>query len=102
MAVLGEYRQAYALMKATVAKARTAGMNGQLSDLLEVESSVAEQAGDLRQALADEREVVKLENATTRRHCARSKRSSSSATPRAKRSCASAIWSAPITIKSWS
>ncbi len=64
MAALGEHREAYALMKATVAKARTAGMNGQLSDLLEVESSVAEQAGDLRQALADEREVVKLENAT--------------------------------------
>jgi diguanylate cyclase (GGDEF)-like protein len=64
MAALGEHRQAYALMKATVAKARAAGMNGQLSDLLEVDSTLAEQAGDLHQALADEREVVKLENAT--------------------------------------
>lgn len=64
MAALGEHRQAYALMKATVARARAAGMNGQLSDLLEVESSLAEQAGDLHQALSDEREVVKLENAT--------------------------------------
>jgi diguanylate cyclase (GGDEF)-like protein len=64
MAALGEHSQAYALMKATVVKARTAGMNGQLSDLLEVESALAEQAGDLHQALADEREVVKLENAT--------------------------------------
>ena len=64
MAALGEHRQAYALMKATVAKARAAGMNGQLSDLLEVESNLAEQAGDLRQALADEREVVKFENAS--------------------------------------
>ncbi len=63
-AALGLHRQAYALIKATVAKARAAGMNGQLSDLLEVESSIAEQAGDLRQALADEREVVKFENAT--------------------------------------
>jgi len=64
MAALGQHRQAYALIRATVAKARASGMNGQLTDLLEVESALAEQAGDLHQALADEREMVKLENAT--------------------------------------
>jgi len=64
MTALGQHRQAYALIRATVAKARASGMNGQLTDLLEVESALAEQAGDLHQALADEREMVKLENAT--------------------------------------
>lgn len=63
-AALGQHRKAYALMRATVAKARAAGMNGQLSDLLDVESTLAEQAGDLHQALADEREIVTLESAT--------------------------------------
>lgn len=64
LAALGRYKEAYALMRTTVAKARAAGMNGQLSDFLEVESVLAEQAGDLQQALADEREVVKFEGAT--------------------------------------
>lgn len=63
-AALGQHKQAYAVMRETVAKARAAGMNGQLSDLLEVDSTLAEQAGDLHQALADAREIAKLESAT--------------------------------------
>ena len=59
-AVLGHHHRAYALMQEAVARARKAGINGQLIDLLKVESRLAEQAGDLRQALADEREVVRL------------------------------------------
>ena len=63
-AALGRPQQAYALMRATVARARTAGMDGQLTDLLAMESRLAEKAGQLRQALTDEREIVKLQTTT--------------------------------------
>ena len=63
-AALGRPQQAYALMRAIVARARAAGMDGQLADLLAMESRVAEQAGQLRQALADEREIIKLQTTT--------------------------------------
>ena len=59
-AALGHHRRAYARMQEAVARARKAGINGQLVDLLKVESRLAEQAGDLRQALADEREAARL------------------------------------------
>ena len=59
-AALGRHRQAYARMREAVAQARKAGINGQLIDMLRVESRLAEQAGDLRQALADEREAARL------------------------------------------
>jgi len=62
-AVLGHHRQAYAQMRDAVARARKAGINGQLIDMLRVESRIAEQAGDLRQALADEREATRLGSA---------------------------------------
>ena len=62
-AALGHRRQAYALMRDAVARARKAGINGQLIDMLRVESRLAEQAGDLRQALADEREATRLGSA---------------------------------------
>ena len=63
-AALGMHREAYADMREAVARARKAGINGQLTDMLRVESRMAEQAGDLRQALADEREASKLDRAT--------------------------------------
>ncbi|GAB3781659.1 GGDEF domain-containing protein [Dyella agri] len=59
-AALGRHRQAYTRMRAAVAQARRAGINGQLVDMLRTEGLMAEQAGDLRQALADEREAAKL------------------------------------------
>ncbi|MEW9625436.1 diguanylate cyclase [Rhodanobacter geophilus] len=59
-AALGHHRQAYAQMREAVARARKAGINGQLIDMLRVESRLAEQAGDLRHALADEREAARL------------------------------------------
>lgn len=62
-AAQGQHRQAYARMRAAVAQARKAGINGQLIDMLKVESQLAEQAGDLRQALADEREAARLGSA---------------------------------------
>ncbi|MCW8806565.1 MAG: GGDEF domain-containing protein [Rhodanobacter sp.] len=63
-AALGQHKKAYALMQATVARARAAGMNGELSNLLEIESEMAEQVGELHQALADVREALRL-NAST-------------------------------------
>jgi diguanylate cyclase (GGDEF)-like protein len=62
-AALGRHRQAYEQMRKVVTQARTAGINGQLTDMLKVESRLAEQAGDLRQALADEREAARLGSA---------------------------------------
>lgn len=62
-AALGHHRQAYARMREAVARARKAGINGQLIDMLRVESRLAEQAGDLRQALADEREATRIDSA---------------------------------------
>jgi diguanylate cyclase (GGDEF)-like protein len=62
-AALGHHREAYAQMRVAVARARKAGINGQLTDMLRVESRLAEQAGDLRQALADEREATRLSSA---------------------------------------
>ncbi|HEX8778093.1 MAG TPA: diguanylate cyclase [Rhodanobacter sp.] len=62
-AALGHRRQAYARMREAVAQARKAGINGQLIDMLKVESRLAEQDGDLRQALADEREAARLGSA---------------------------------------
>jgi diguanylate cyclase (GGDEF)-like protein len=64
-AALGHPRKAYAMMQATVARARAAGMNGQLADLLQIESEQAEQLGLLRAALADVREALKLDMATS-------------------------------------
>jgi len=64
LAALGRRRQAYESMRAAVASARTAGLNGQLADMLEVESTLAESLGEWKQALADEREAVRLVNAT--------------------------------------
>ncbi|MEW9572183.1 diguanylate cyclase [Rhodanobacter sp. Si-c] len=61
-AALGLHRQAYARMRDAVARARKAGINGQLIGMLQVESRMAEQVGDLRQALADEREASRLNN----------------------------------------
>ncbi|BFI97207.1 MAG: hypothetical protein RSP_27170 [Rhodanobacter sp.] len=63
-AALGMHREAYLDMREAVARARNAGINGQLADMLQVESLMAEQAGDLRQALDDEREAGKLDRAT--------------------------------------
>ncbi|WP_181303027.1 GGDEF domain-containing protein [Rhodanobacter sp. PCA2] len=63
-AALGHHRRAYALMRETVEQARKAGINGQLADMLRVESGMAEQVGDLRQALADEREAGRIVGAT--------------------------------------
>ncbi|WP_414077751.1 hypothetical protein, partial [Staphylococcus aureus] len=63
-AALGRHREAYAQMRQAVARARKAGINGQLVDMLRLESRMAEQAGDLRQALADEREAATLDGAT--------------------------------------
>ncbi|MBD8881521.1 GGDEF domain-containing protein [Rhodanobacter sp. 7MK24] len=59
-AALGQHRQAYARMREAVVRARQAGINGQLIGMLQVESRMAEQVGDLRQALDDEREASRL------------------------------------------
>lgn len=64
-AALDRVQEAYALIRATVAKARDAGIDGQLTDLLAAESLLAEKAGHLHQALADEREIVKRERSTS-------------------------------------
>lgn len=63
-AALGHPQQAYERIRATVARAREAGIGGQLTDLLKTESELAEQAGQLKQALADVREVLAFDNAT--------------------------------------
>lgn len=63
-AALGHPQQAYERIRATVAQAREAGIGGQLTDLLKTESELAEQAGQLKQALADIREVLAFDNAT--------------------------------------
>lgn len=60
-AALGHHRKAYADMRKVVAQARSAGIQGQLIDMLRIESRLAEQAGDLHQALADEREATTLQ-----------------------------------------
>ena len=64
-AALGRHRKAYALMQSTVARARTAGMDGELSDFLQMESELAEQLGLLHPALADVREALTLNAATS-------------------------------------
>lgn len=63
-AALGHPQQAYARIRQAVARARAAGIGGQLTDLLKSESELAEQAGQLKQALADVREVLAFEHAT--------------------------------------
>jgi diguanylate cyclase (GGDEF)-like protein len=63
-AALGHPQEAYERIRATVAQARDAGIGGQLTDLLKTESELAEQAGQLKQALADVREVLAFDNAT--------------------------------------
>jgi diguanylate cyclase (GGDEF)-like protein len=60
-AALGRHRKAYADMRKAVAQARAAGIQGQLIDMLRIESRIAEGAGDLRRALADEREATVLQ-----------------------------------------
>lgn len=65
LAALGQHKQAYAVISKAVADASAAGMNGELTNLLAVESTLAEQAGDLHQALADAREIAKLERAAS-------------------------------------
>ena len=59
---LGRHQEAYARIREAVARARKAGIDGQLIGMLEVESRMAEQAGDLRQALADAREALRLDD----------------------------------------
>lgn len=61
-AALGHHRKAYAGMREAVAQARKAGLTGQLIDMLRVESRIAEAAGDLHGALADEREAATLQS----------------------------------------
>jgi diguanylate cyclase (GGDEF)-like protein len=63
-AALGHPQQAYERIRATVLRARQEGIGGQLTDLLKTESELAEQAGQLKQALADVREVLAFDNAT--------------------------------------
>ncbi|HEX7814781.1 GGDEF domain-containing protein [Dyella sp.] len=63
-AALGRPQQAYERIHDTVARARQAGIGGQLTDLLKTESQIAEQAGQLKQALADVREVLAFTAAT--------------------------------------
>lgn len=59
---LGRHQEAYARIREAVARARKAGLDGQLIGMLEVESRMAEQAGDLRQALVDAREALRLDD----------------------------------------
>lgn len=61
-AALGRHREAYARMRKVVAQARKAGINGQLIDMLRIESRLAEGAGDLRHALDEEREATSIES----------------------------------------
>lgn len=64
-AALGQHRQAYATIRQVVAQARKEGLDGQLTDLLLTESRLAEQAGQLRQALDDLHEVLQLQASTS-------------------------------------
>ena len=57
---LGEKREALALIADTVAEARQAHLDGALPDLLEIESDLAGQSGDLKLALADAREQLRV------------------------------------------
>jgi len=85
-------------MQEAVIHARAAGMYGEPSDLLRIESEMADQ---LRPALADVREALKL-NSTTSTPAVRSIETElESAMPFAKRNCASAIWSARIGSRAW-
>ncbi|TAL83366.1 MAG: GGDEF domain-containing protein [Rhodanobacter sp.] len=63
-AALGHPHKAYAMIQQAVARARAAGMDGELSDVLRVASGMAERIGLLKVALGDVREVLKL-NAKT-------------------------------------
>lgn len=63
-AALGKHVEAYHTIQATVARARAAGIKGQLIDLLEVESRMAERLGLLKPALMAEREALALDKAT--------------------------------------
>jgi diguanylate cyclase (GGDEF)-like protein len=63
-AALGRPKQAYERIRDTVARARSAGIGGQLTDLLKTESELAEQVGQYKQALADMREVLAFDDAS--------------------------------------
>ncbi|MET0331671.1 MAG: GGDEF domain-containing protein [Dyella sp.] len=64
-AALGRHQLAYATIQESVATARAAGLDGQLTDLLATESRMAERIGNLKQALADVREILKREASTS-------------------------------------
>lgn len=63
----GKHREAMQLIAATVREARKAGLDSQLPDLLEEQSLLAEHDGDLRLALASEREALEV----SRKHWSR-------------------------------
>lgn len=62
-AAMGDHVEAYRTIRDTVDRARAAGIQGQLIDLLELESRMAERIGLLRPALAAEREAMALDKA---------------------------------------
>jgi diguanylate cyclase (GGDEF)-like protein len=57
---LGRSQEAGALIEATVDTARRAHLDGQLPDLLQVQSRLAEHSGDAKLALAAEREALRV------------------------------------------
>ncbi|MGH8114894.1 MAG: diguanylate cyclase, partial [Rhodanobacteraceae bacterium] len=58
MEALGRHRDATELIASTVEEARKAGLKGQLPDLLQEQSRLAERNGDLKLALSAEREAL--------------------------------------------
>jgi diguanylate cyclase (GGDEF)-like protein len=60
---LGQTAQANAEIAATVDEARAAHKDGLLPDLLQIQSKLAESTGDLKLALATEREMVAVQDA---------------------------------------
>lgn len=63
-AALGHPHRAYALMHEAAERARKAGMNGELSDMLVIESRLAQRLGQLPAALEEMREAYRLSQAT--------------------------------------
>lgn len=60
---LGRHRDAMELIASTVEEARKAGLNGQLPDLLEEQSRLAENNGDLNLAVSAERDALEWSKA---------------------------------------
>jgi diguanylate cyclase (GGDEF)-like protein len=56
---LGKHQDAMEMIASTVGEARKAGLNGQLPDLLQEQSRLAERNGDLKLALAAERDAFR-------------------------------------------